>query len=179
MKYLSTYKLFSLNESVGYKTYITRNLVLYHGTEEHYEGIPDESSGLVGFYTTTEKFIASDYGKIIYQIIPKTDIKIMDLSDGGDLFRFIIEHKLLEFNVLYSYAEEDKEEYLDELEFRCDGYLWHFDLEHGSGYVDRVVDKCESMGYDLVKVSDYLGGADEQNIAWIIINKSKFNFTII
>ncbi len=138
-------------------------LIIYHGTEADITAEqvqPDKK--LKGIYTTTSKEAAKEYGKNIFAYKVKPEAKILDLSDGENLWKYMQENGIL--------TPEDLEN-TDLQNYTINGELFQYDISSKTGYADAVVATAKSQGYDIVNIPDRLHNS-EDNIATVIINKS-------
>jgi len=134
--------------------------VLYHGTKQDYP--PDEvqvDQSMQGLYMTTSPEGASKYGDVrSYRLRP--DVKILDLSDGEELWHWMIQHDILDDEDI---ENEDLHNYV------INGQVYQYDLSSRTRYADDIVSTARSLGYDLLKMPDYPLGED--HTAWIATNK--------
>ena len=138
---------------------------LYHGTDDKYENLKTDQR-LSGLYTSTDIKAAEIYGNYIWEIQPKENIKIKDLSDPFEMLQTLSQI------IGYDEIDEDLEGYV------LSGKLFQYDISSRTHYVDYIVDDAAGEGYDLIKIPDDLHGYGD-NIAYIIINIDKFNCKLI
>jgi hypothetical protein len=134
--------------------------VLYHGTMEDYapEDVQTDQN-MQGLYMTTSKKGAGDYGDVrTYRLKP--DVKILDLSDGEELWQWMIEQGILD--------EEDIED-VDLHSYVVGGQVYQYDLSSRTYYADDIVKTARYLGYDVVKMPDYPLGDD--HTAWVATHK--------
>jgi hypothetical protein len=134
--------------------------ILYHGTKDDYEPSQVQvNKRMQGLYLTTSEEAASKYGEVrAYR--PNPDVKILDLSyEGADLWEWMREHDILDEEDL---ENEDLHNYV------LNGQIFQYDISSNTHYADYIVRTAKSLGYDIVKISDWLGHGD--NIAWIATN---------
>jgi len=139
---------------------------LYHGTVAEFEDT-DIVGGkkMFGIYLTTDKEAARAYsgktGSIKKYSLP-SDAKILDLSDGENLWEYMIEEGILDDDDI---TNVDLENYIK------GGQLYQYDASSRTSLADDVIKAAASQGYDVVKMADYLGVED--NVAFVVINKDK------
>lgn len=130
--------------------------VLYHGTRQEYA--PDDvktDQNMQGLYMTTSQESASDYGDVrSYRL--KSDAKILDLSDGNELWEWMAEQGILD--------EEDIEN-IDLHNYVINGEVYQYDLSSRTHYADDIVKTARHLGYDVIKMPDFPLGDD--NTAWV------------
>ena len=149
-------KLFKIFEEL-------QSTILYHGTNEDItENDIQPDKRLKGIYTTTARSAAKDYGDNILCFKLKNNAKILDLSDGYDLYNWMVKQSIIEDEEL---EDSDLENYI------LSGRLFQYDWQSKTHKCDFVVSHAKNEGYDVVKVPDDLRGKVD-NIAWIIINKN-------
>ena len=149
-------KLFKIFEEL-------QSTILYHGTNEDItENDIQPDKRLKGIYTTTARSAAKDYGDNILCFKLKNNAKILDLSDGYDLYNWMVKQSIIEDEEL---EDSDLENYI------LSGRLFQYDWQSKTHKCDFVVSHAKNEGYDVVKVPDDLRGKGD-NIAWIIINKN-------
>ena len=149
-------KLFKIFEEL-------QSTILYHGTNEDItESDIEPDKRLKGIYTTTDRSAAKDYGDNILCFKLKNNTKILDLSDGYELYNWMVEQSIIEDEEL---EDSDLENYI------ISGRLFQYDWQSKTHKCDFVVLHAKNEGYDVVKVPDDLRGMGD-NTAWIIINKN-------
>jgi len=134
--------------------------VLYHGTKQDYapEDVQVDQS-MQGLYMTTSPEGAGQYGDVrSYRVRP--DAKVLDLSDGEELWNWMIEQGILD--------EEDVEDE-DLHNYVINGQVYQYDLSSRTYYADDIVKTARSLGYDIVKMPDYPLGDD--HTAWVATHK--------
>ena len=138
-------------------------IIVYHGTEADITADQIEpNQKLRGIYTTTSKEAAQTYGKNVFAYKVKPDAKVLDLSDGETLWKYMQDSGIL--------TEADLQN-IDLQNYTINGELFQFDISNKTNYADDVVAVAKEQGYDIVNIPDRLENSSD-NIATIVINKS-------
>lgn len=134
----------------------------YHGTNEDYADAKiSTGQGMFGIHLTTDESAAKDYGKNVKQFTLTPDAKVLDLSDGGDLWAFMQKHGVIDAE---DAASVDLENYT------TGGQLFQYDLSSKTHFADHVAQTAKALGYDVVKMPDDLGGKGD-NVAHVVVNE--------
>jgi hypothetical protein len=138
-------------------------VTLYHGTNENItESEIEPDKRLKGIYTSTSRSVAKDYGNNILTFKLKNGASILDLSDGYDLYSWMVKNEIIYGDEL---EDTDLENYI------TSGRLFQYDIQSKTHKCDFIVSHAKNEGYDVVKIPDDLNGKGD-NIAWVIINKN-------
>ncbi len=138
-----------------------RQQVLYHGTNAEY-GDAEITGGkkMYGIHLTTDEAVAKDYGKVKKYVLAK-DAKVLDLSDGDTLWGFMKKEGILD-------AEDIRN--IDLENYTKNGQLFQYDISGKTHLADDVAKTAESLGYDVIKMPDDLGGRGD-NVVQVVVNK--------
>jgi hypothetical protein len=140
-----------------------QGITVYHGTNEDVTADTIEpGKKLQGIYTTSSQDAAKSYGKNVIALNVKPDAKVLDLTDGETLWRFMKEKGIV---------EGDDIDNVDLQNYVQNGEIFQYDISSRTGYADDVVKTAKSLGYDVVRIPDRLPESQD-NIATIIINKT-------
>jgi hypothetical protein len=141
---------------------------LYHGTDKKIDDLKPNKH-LRGLYTSTDPRVADDYGRYVYTLEPNAKAKLLDLSDGEDLLQYMLKNRIV--------TERELEDEPD-LEAKISGgRSFERDPFHRNlSLIDHVVNQANHQGYDIVAISDNLGGLGG-NIAYIVTKMD--NITLI
>ena len=133
---------------------------LYHGTRQDYE--PEDvqvDQSMQGLYMTTSQEGAANYGDV-RQYRLKPGVKVLDLSDGEELWQWMIDQGIL---------DEDDIQDVDLHNYVTNGQVYQYDLSSRTYYADDIVKTAREMGYDVIKMPDFPLGED--HTAWVATNK--------
>jgi hypothetical protein len=135
--------------------------VLYHGTNAEYADAEiTTGKKMYGIHLTTDEAVAKDYGQVKKYVLSK-DAKTLDLSDPDSLWEFMKKEGILDEQDI---ANIDLENYTK------NGQLFQYDISGKTHLADDVAKTAESLGYDVVKMPDDLGGRGD-NIVQVVVNK--------
>ncbi len=134
-------------------------ITLYHGTNQEFES-KDITTGrrMYGVHLTTDKDVAREYGAVkTYTLSP--DAKVLDLSDGDLLWEFMQREGILEPEEL---EDIDLENYVK------NGRLFQYDISSRTGLANDVARNAQSLGYDVIRMVDDLGGRGD-DVAYVVV----------
>lgn len=138
-----------------------KELELFHGTNAEFLDA-DISTGkrMFGIHLSSSPEAAAEYGKV-KNFVLKGDSKVLDLSDGDNLWEFMKRKGILEPDDI---ADVDLERYVK------NGQLYQYDISFRTSLADDVAKTAKSLGYDVVMMTDNLHGSGD-DIAYVVVNE--------